>query len=137
MKSTILITASRILHPLLLMFAVFLLLRGHNEPGGGFAGGLVASSAYVLHALANGAASARRALGVSPHVLIGAGLLAALGAGIFGLLAGDPLLTGAWTSLWVPGLAEWSIGTPLLFDAGVFLVVVGITMLIILNMAEN
>ncbi|MBX3395389.1 MAG: Na+/H+ antiporter subunit B [Phycisphaerae bacterium] len=137
MKSTILITASRILHPLLLMFAVFLLLRGHNEPGGGFAGGLVAASAYVLHAMANGAASARRALRVSPHVLVGAGLLAALAAGLFSLFVGEPFLTGAWANLRMPGSTEWSVGTPLLFDAGVFLVVVGITMLIILSMAEN
>ncbi len=137
MKSVILSTASRLVHPLLLMFSVFLLLRGHNEPGGGFSGGLMAASAFVLHALAHDAQTARRALKVQPQTLIGAGLLAALAAGIVALAIGEPFLTGSWTSFHMPGLGEWTLGTPLLFDVGVYLVVVGVSMLIILSMAED
>ncbi len=137
MRSTILMTASKLLHPLLLMFAIFLLLRGHNEPGGGFSGGLVAAGAFVLHALAYDAASARKALRVDPHMLIGIGLMASLGSGLLSMATRQPLLTGHWASLSLPGMGEWSLGTPLLFDVGVFLVVVGISMLIILSMAEK
>lgn len=137
MKSTILIVAAKFVHPLLLIFSIFLLLRGHNEPGGGFSGGLVAAAAFVLHALANDSATARRALRVDPRGLIAAGLLTALVSGLPSLLAGRPFMTGGWTSLHVPALGKLHVGTPLLFDAGVYLVVVGITLLIILSMAED
>ncbi len=137
MKSIILTTASKLVHPLLLMFSVFLLLRGHHEPGGGFSGGLMAASAFVLHALAHDAQTARRALKFNPHTLIGAGLLLALVGGLVAIAGGEPFLTGQWASFAVPGLGEWTLGTPLLFDVGVYLVVVGVTMLIILSMAED
>ncbi len=136
MKSIILTTITQFVHPLLLMFSVFLLLRGHNEPGGGFAGGLVAASAFALYAMAHDARTARRALRASPHWLMGIGLLLALSSGLISVLAGEPFLTGAWIDLPVPGLGEWSLGTPLLFDVGVYLVVVGMTMLIVLSLVE-
>ncbi|MCK6482632.1 MAG: Na+/H+ antiporter subunit B [Phycisphaerae bacterium] len=136
MTSVILTTTARLLHPVLLITSIFLLLRGHNEPGGGFSGGLVAASAFALHAMAHDARQARRALRIDPHVLIGVGLLTALSAGVMSLAAGAPLLTGLWTSVHMPGLGEWAIGTPLLFDVGVYLVVVGITLLIILCLSE-
>ncbi|HMN02746.1 MAG TPA: MnhB domain-containing protein, partial [Geobacter anodireducens] len=66
MQSLFLATAVRLLLPLLLLFSLFLLLRGHNEPGGGFVGGLVAAAAFALHALAHGVAAARRVLRVEP-----------------------------------------------------------------------
>lgn len=137
MKSTILITASKLLHPLLLMFSIFLLFRGHNEPGGGFSGGLVAAGAFILHMLAHDVKSARRALRVDPHVLIAAGLLTSLLSGLVSVFFGYPFLTGAWVTWDLPAFGKWSIGTPLLFDIGVYLVVIGITMLIILTTAEE
>ena len=73
MTSSILRTATRFLMPLLLLFALFLLLRGHNEPGGGFVGGLVVAAAFVLYAIAYGVAAGRRALLVDPSTLLGAG----------------------------------------------------------------
>ena len=75
MTSSILQTAARLLMPLLLLFAVFLLLRGHNEPGGGFVGGLVVAAAFVLYSLAFGVEAARRAVLVRPSTLLGVGLL--------------------------------------------------------------
>ena len=75
MSSLIVRTAARVLMPLLLMYGIFLLLRGHNAPGGGFAGGLVVAAAYSLSSFAFGPAAARRALIVDPSRLIGVGLL--------------------------------------------------------------
>jgi multicomponent Na+:H+ antiporter subunit B len=135
--SPILRTAARFLLPLLLLFSIFLLVRGHHEPGGGFTGGLVAASAFVLCRLAFGAEEARRALPVDPRALIGAGLLVAAGSGSVALLAGRPLMTGLWWRVPVPGLGELDVGTPLLFDVGVYLDVLGVTLSIILPLAEE
>jgi len=137
MASVILTTAARALFPLLLMFSVFLLLRGHNQPGGGFTGGLVAASAFALYWVAFGVATARRALGVDPFKLIGGGLLLAIGSGCLGPLSGLPFLAGVWASLSVPGVGRLELGTPLLFDLGVYLLVIGVAMLIILSLAEE
>jgi multicomponent Na+:H+ antiporter subunit B len=136
MRSLILITTARLLMPLLLLFSVFLLLRGHNEPGGGFAGGLVAASAFILLAISREPAAARAALRVEPQTLIGAGLLLAVGSGVVGLFLGYPLLTGQWVTLRLPGL-EFDFGTPLAFDIGVYLVVLGATLTMVLTLAEE
>ena len=131
MTSLILRTATRMLMPLLLLFGIFELLRGHNAPGGGFAGGLVVSAAYALHAFAFGAAAARRALLAAPSRLIGVGLLLALGSGLLPLALGRAFLTALWLD---PGIG---IGTPLLFDLGVFLVVIGVVLTMIFTLAEE
>jgi multicomponent Na+:H+ antiporter subunit B len=133
----ILRTATRYLVPLLILFSIFLLLRGHNEPGGGFVAGLVAAAAFALYALASGVPAARRALPVDTHNLIGAGLLVSLSSGIFPMLLGEPFLTGKWAKITVPILGELEIGTPFIFDIGVSMVVVGVTLLIIFSLAEE
>jgi multicomponent Na+:H+ antiporter subunit B len=135
--SLILRTATRFLLPLLLLFSVFLLARGHNEPGGGFTGGLVAASAFVLYRFASGVEEAKRFLPVDPRALIGAGLLAAVGSGSVALLGGRPLMTGLWGRVPMPGFGDLDVGTPLLFDVGVYLAVVGVTLSIILPLAEE
>jgi multicomponent Na+:H+ antiporter subunit B len=136
MRSLILVTAARLLTPLLLLFSLFLLLRGHNEPGGGFAGGLVASAAFILISISRDPAAARRALRIPPQILIGAGLLVAIAAGVIGLLVGDPLLTGQWIELQLPS-GTLELGTPLAFDIGVYLVVLGATLTMVLTLAEE
>ena len=137
MTSLILRTATRFLLPLLLLFSLFLLVRGHHEPGGGFSGGLVAAAAFVLYRFAFGAEEARRALPADPQALIGAGLLVAVGSGSLPLLAGRPLMTALWGRVSVPGFGALDVGTPLLFDVGVYLTVVGVTLSIILLLAEE
>ncbi|HVL69976.1 MAG TPA: Na+/H+ antiporter subunit B [Vicinamibacterales bacterium] len=137
MTSLILRTASGVLQPVLLLYSIFLLVAGHNGPGGGFAGGLVAASAFALHALAHDARSARRALGVHPRTVLAVGLLVAALSGIWGLLAGRAFLTGLWTELPLPGGGYLPIGTPLLFDAGVYLLVLGMVLLIVFPLAEE
>ena len=121
--------------PLLLLFAVFLLLRGHNEPGGGFIGGLVVSAAFVLYSIDSGIAAGRRALLVLPSTLLGVGLLVALMSGIPGLFLQRPVMTGVWTSVGVPP-AVFDLGTPLLFDVGVFLVVIGVVLTIVFTLTD-
>ncbi len=135
MGSIILYLAARYLMPLLLVFSVFLLIRGHNEIGGGFVGGLVAAAAFILYAIANNVSEARRILRIQPRSLIASGLLAALVSGLIGWLTGKPFMTGTWLKDPLPVIGK--IGTPILFDVGVYLVVIGVTLLIIFTLAEE
>lgn len=137
MISVILRTATRVIMPLQLLFAVVLLWRGHNLPGGGFIGGLVAATAFALYALAFGVAAARRVLRVEPSSLIAGGLLVALASGAVALVAGRPFMTGVWREIVLPLLGSLPVGTPLLFDTGVFLVVWGVTLLIAFSLMEE
>jgi multicomponent Na+:H+ antiporter subunit B len=126
MSSFVLATGARLLVPLLLLFSWYLLWRGHNAPGGGFTGGLVAAVALLLYDLAEGPRGVREALRVRPERIALAGLGVALLSGLPATLTGEPFLTGGWLVLddgaGGKGLA---LGTPLLFDLGVYLVVFG------------
>ena len=135
MTSSILQTATRFLMPLLLLFAVFLLLRGHNEPGGGFVGGLVVASAFVLYSIAYGVSASRRALLVDPATLLGVGLLVAAGSGVPALLFGLPFMTASWTKIGTGPVAV-DVGTPLVFDLGVFLAVIGVVLTIVFTLGD-
>lgn len=137
MNSLILQTATRLIHPLLIFFSIFLLLSGHNAPGGGFIGGLMAAAGFALHAIAHDVDAAQRALRVEPHTLIGTGLLIALTGGLFGLASGRPFMTSAWREVHVEGIGTLDVGTPFVFDVGVYLVVWGITLLIVFSLAEE
>ena len=126
MNSVILRTISRFLVGLMLLFSIFLLLRGHNEPGGGFIGGLVAAAGIIVYGIADGPAAVRDILRVDPRAIAMVGLLAAIAAGLIAAFAGAPFLTGLWTFIGAtPDDKGLAIGTPLLFDIGVYLVVVG------------
>jgi multicomponent Na+:H+ antiporter subunit B len=127
MNSLILTAVARLVSLLMIVFSIYLLLRGHNEPGGGFVGGLVAASAVALVAMANGAAAARRALVVAPQALVIAGLAIAVAAGVLAAFAAEPFLTGLWQ--FPAGLP---LGTPLLFDVGVYLTVFGSVAMLVL-----
>jgi multicomponent Na+:H+ antiporter subunit B len=135
MTSSILQTAARFLMPLLLLFAVFLLLRGHNQPGGGFVGGLVVAASFVLYSIAFGVGAARRALLVRPSTLLGAGPLVALVSGLPGVVVGQPFMTSRWTTV-TAGSTTLDVGTPLVFDVGVFLAVIGVVLTIVFTLAE-
>lgn len=135
--SLILRVASRLLVPVLLLFSVFMMLRGHNLPGGGFVGGLVAASAFVLYALAAGVRGARDVLRVEPHTLLGVGLACAYGAGVLALVLGKPFLTGLWWEPHLPVLGHLHIGSTLLFDLGVMLVVVGTVLLMVFSVEDR
>jgi multisubunit Na+/H+ antiporter MnhB subunit len=135
MTSILLRTATRTLMPLLLLFALFLLLRGHNAPGGGFVGGLVVAAAFVLYAIAFDIPASRRALLVDPSILLGVGLLIALLSGLVAIFTEQPFMTAVWTSLG-PESGGVLIGTPLLFDVGVFLAVIGVVLTIVFTLGD-
>ena len=131
--SLILQTAARALLPLLLTLSVFLLLRGHDEPGGGFIGGLVGASAFVLYVFAFDSATSRRMLMIDPRTMMGVGLLFGALAGIPALLLGQGYLAAQW---WDVRLGPLSLNTPLIFDIGVYLVVIGFVLTIVYALAE-
>lgn len=135
--SLILRVAARVLVPLLLLFSVFMLLRGHNLPGGGFVGGLMAASAFVLYVLAAGVHESRQVLRVDPQTLLGVGLACAYGAGVLALVVGQPFLTGLWLDLHVPVLGDLHLGSTLLFDIGVMLVVIGTVVLMVFSVEDR
>lgn len=135
MHSLILATAIRLLLPLMLIFSLFLLLRGHNEPGGGFVGGLVVAAAFALYTLAHGEKEGRRMLRVEPLRLVTVGLITTLVSGLLPMLAGLPFLTALWSSVPAPVIGH--AGTPLLFDVGVYLLVAGMALLIIFTLMEE
>jgi multicomponent Na+:H+ antiporter subunit B len=134
-NSLILATTVKYIIPLLLIFSFFLLLRGHNEPGGGFSGGLVAAAAYALYAIANGVRQAEYFLRIEPLKLISYGLLLALFTALFPLIIGEPFMTGVWLENTIPVLGK--LGTPLIFDIGVYLLVLGISTKIIFSLAQE
>jgi multicomponent Na+:H+ antiporter subunit B len=116
-RSTLLTQAARPLYWLMLAAAVWILLRGHNEPGGGFIGGLVAVAGSSLLAITLGPAVARRLQPLAPLPLAMSGVGLALLAGLGGVAMGMPFLTHVWTDM--------GLSTVMLFDVGVFLAVWG------------
>jgi multicomponent Na+:H+ antiporter subunit A len=131
MTSSIFKTGARYLMPLLLLFALFLLARGHNAPGGGFVGGLVTAAAFALYLIAYGVRRARELLWVKPMSLLAAGLSIALLSSIPGVVRGQSFMTAQWI------LAPVAMGTPVMFDLGVFLVVSGVILMMIFSLAEE
>lgn len=138
MRSEILKIAALHLKPLLLILSLIVLIRGHNEPGGGFVGGLMAGTAYVLYGMAFGAEKTRQLRMVKPFLLIGLGLLFALVSGLLALLlTGGTILEGIWFSIPVYGDYAIKLGSPLLFDSGVYLLVAGMLMLVMISIMEE
>lgn len=134
-RSLILPVAARYLMPLLLVFSIFLLLRGHNEAGGGFVGGLVAAAAFMLYGIALSPQASLHLLPLHPRLLMTLGLLVVVVSVSLPLFIGLPLMTGLWLTEPLPVLGK--VGTPVLFDVGVYLAVIGVTLLILLNLARE
>ena len=136
MTSSILQTATRFLMPLLLLFALFLLLRGHNEPGGGFVGGLVVAAAFVLYV--DRLRRRRQPAGAAGRPVDAARRRPARRAGerrARASLLGRPFMTALWTTVGV-GPVVGDVGTPLVFDVGVFLAVIGVVLTIVFTLAD-
>lgn len=135
-NSLILQTATRFLLPLQLLFSIFLLLRGHDEPGGGFIAGLVAAGAVALYLFAFDIQKTRELIRFSPHDLIGVGLVSAIVSGLPALVLGYPFLTALWWEPVFPFFGTVKLSTPLIFDIGVYLTVIGSVLAIVLALAE-
>ena len=127
MKWFALSQAGRILFPWLLVLSLIVLYRGHNLPGGGFIGGLLGAAAFILVGLGDGMGEARRRLRLNPVTVLGIGLGVTLLSGLPGLFGDEK---SYFVDQWLPDftlpiLGEMHIGTPLIFDVGVFIVVIG------------
>jgi multicomponent K+:H+ antiporter subunit A len=125
------------LFPLILVLALYLFFRGHDMPGGGFAAGITLSIALILQYMALGARQAEDRLRVRPIRWIGLGLVIAITTGTGSLLFGYPFLTSWFRYLDIPLIGSVPIATALLFDLGVFLLVVGATALILVALAHQ
>jgi multicomponent Na+:H+ antiporter subunit A len=134
-RSVVLTETVNGLTPVLMLFSIFLTLRGHNAPGGGFAGGLVMGSAVVLRYLAAGPRGVR-SLRIDPIVLIGAGLLIAVTVGLTSLVADGSFLESAIWKFDVAVLGDVKIVSSSLFDIGVHVLVVGVVMAVLVALAE-
>lgn len=128
---------ARAMMPVLLMFSLSLLLRGHNQPGGGFVGGLVASTSVILMILAYGGAEVRERLHIDFLRAMFFGLAFAIISGVLGLIIGPSYLTALWWKPVIEGIGRLELGTPLLFDIGVYVVVFSVTCSIVVAMAEE
>ncbi|WP_187970161.1 Na+/H+ antiporter subunit B [Aquibium microcysteis] len=136
MQTVIFRTAAPYLASLMVLFSVFVLLRGHNEPGGGFIGGLIAASAFAIYGIACGVAPVRRAMYFHPMAIAGFGLFLSGASGLLSLAMGVPFLTGLWTKVYLPGVTI-DLSSVMVFDFGVYFVVVGAITSIALALEER
>ncbi|MEM9228562.1 MAG: monovalent cation/H+ antiporter subunit A [Pseudomonadota bacterium] len=123
------VVMTRVMMPIVLMVAVYIFLRGHNDPGGGFVSGLVAAIAVLIQYMASGYAWADSRQRYPYHGIIGAGVLVAGLTGIGAWFLGAPFLTSAFGYVRIPPMEEFELATAMGFDLGVFLAVVGAVML--------
>jgi multicomponent Na+:H+ antiporter subunit B len=135
MSSLILRVATHFVMGLMLLLSVFVLLRGHNAPGGGFVGGLIAAAAFILYMISDHVEKARAVLPVAPRTLIWVGLAVAAASGTLPLFRGVPFFTGLWGGAIAAELSH--LGTPVFFDVGVYLVVTGVALTILFGLAEE
>jgi multicomponent Na+:H+ antiporter subunit A len=127
-RSVVLEVLTRILFHTIVVFSLYLLFSGHNHPGGGFAGGLVAGIALVLRYLAGGRYELGEAAPVDPGLLLGVGLLLAGGTGVIGLVLGREVLETVILQTALPVLGDVKLVTSLFFDIGVYAIVVGLVL---------
>jgi multicomponent K+:H+ antiporter subunit A len=120
----------------MLLVAVFIFLRGHNMPGGGFIAGLIAAVALISQYLANGISWTNQRLRMDMHAVIATGLLIAVVTGLVSIVLGYPFLTSAFTYLTWPIVGKFEIASAIAFDLGVFIVVVGVTVLILVELGK-
>ncbi|MFI7435012.1 Na+/H+ antiporter subunit A [Micromonospora haikouensis] len=127
-RSIVFEVVTRLLFHTIVLFSLFLLFSGHNAPGGGFAGGLVASLALAVRYLAGGRYELAEAAPVAAGTVLGAGLAVSVGTGATALLTSGSVLQSAKLDLWLPGLGDFYVVTSLFFDVGVYLIVVGLVL---------
>jgi multisubunit Na+/H+ antiporter MnhB subunit len=141
-RSIILSEADRWLFPIVILVSVYLTFRGHNAPGGGFIGGLVASAAFVLRYLADNRENDPLYKVFRPHVILGVGLFISAFTGVIPVFFGDSLLESHIWKFSTPVVGEIKIVSSTFFDIGVYLLVVGVVSSVLIalgvdNEAEN
>lgn len=136
MRTVIFRSIAPYLTSLMVLFSIFVLLRGHNEPGGGFIGGLIAASALAIYGIACGVAPVRRAIYFHPMAIAAFGLFMSGMAGVLSVFASVPYMSGLWIYPHLFGV-EIPLSSVLVFDVGVYLVVVGAISSIALALEER
>jgi multicomponent Na+:H+ antiporter subunit A len=136
-RSELMETTARGLFHITLLISVWVTLRGHNSIGGGFAGGLIAATAFVMAYLARGAEPLRRRVRVAPTTLIGIGLAIATATGIAPIVAGSQFLSSDITKVTLPVIGEVKFVTSVIFDLGVYLLVVGSVLLVVIELGTD
>lgn len=134
MNSLIFQSAAKFLLSITFVFSIWILFRGHNAPGGGFIGGLMAASGFSLYLLAYGAQALRQLIKIKIGLLMTLGLLCLLISGMMAVFQYLPFLTGIWYSM---EFAQLKIGTPLIFDIGIYLVVLCSLLVMMLALEES
>lgn len=129
MNSVLLQIATKYIKWILVVFALVALLRGHNHPGGGFIGGLLVGLSVVFQSLASNAKSAKDKLKIQPESYIVIGMMLIFISTIPGLFLKNTFMAGVWVSVPFPLLGELKLGTPFLFDIGVFMAVIGVALM--------
>lgn len=127
-------TVSRALLPLALLVSAYIFLRGHNLPGGGFIAGLVTAVALILQYIANGVDFMRERSKLNYQWLISVGLIIAGATGMGSWLFGYPFLSSWFDYFYLPGIGKFELASAMLFDLGVYLTVIGSTLLILSNL---
>ncbi|GGH44190.1 monovalent cation/H+ antiporter subunit A [Frigidibacter albus] len=130
------VVATRVMMPIAIMVGVYIFLRGHNQPGGGFVAGLVISIALLMQYMASGFAWAQARQRIGYHTMIGWGVLIAGLTGAAAWLAGRPFLTSAFGYVHLPPIEEFELATAMAFDLGVFLAVLGAVMLMLYSLSR-
>ncbi len=129
-------TLISVFFPVMLMVAFYIFLRGHNLPGGGFIAGLVAAVALIVQYLTSGIEWSSKRLGFNKHALIGTGVIIATVTGLGSMVIGYPFLTSTFTYVDWPIVGKFEIASALFFDLGVFLVVLGASAMILVNLGK-
>ncbi|MBE0676045.1 MAG: cation:proton antiporter [Bacteroidales bacterium] len=136
MRNTILEKISKLYLIVMIIMSVFILLRGHNNPGGGFIGGIITSTGFIFYGIINGSARVKGLLRISTIELMGMGLLLGLIALIIPVFMGMEPFTGVWLHFSLFEGKEIHLGSPLLFDTGIYLVVTGVFLSIIISVMD-
>ncbi|HET8993314.1 MULTISPECIES: Na+/H+ antiporter subunit A [unclassified Rhodococcus (in: high G+C Gram-positive bacteria)] len=125
-RSLVLEVTTRLVFPTMMVLSVYFFFAGHNAPGGGFSGGLVAGLALVLRYLAGGRYELGEAVPIDAGKILGLGLTLSAGTGLFSLFLGAPVLSSAVLEVTLPLIGDIKLVTALFFDLGVYLIVVGL-----------
>lgn len=136
MNTIIFRTVAPLIVAIMLVFSVYICLRGHNEPGGGFIGGLIAASAIAILGMSGGAEATRQALRLDPLSIAGFGVFIAALSGLLSLFTGSPFMTSIWLYLEL-GETTVPLSTPMMFDIGVYFVVFGTISAIALGLEDD
>jgi len=136
-QSMIFDQVTRMIFHVTLLVSLYVMLRGHNAPGGGFAGGLIAGAAFVFRLLAGGSEGRTVVARLSPVVLIAVGMLLAIGTGFASLILGNEFLESAIVHVDLPAIGDVKLVSAAIFDLGVYLLVIGVVIIVLSHLASR